>query len=385
MKAVRTASVSIGPGKLGDAWPNLTARCNFDDALGGTLTITLLVGAMMALIGGVVLQVWTLRPARAGAQYALQLPVVLLYALSGSSLLFLLFPDSVSEGRAAGFALGGAAGFVGFFMISSFAWLSRTRKMDALLKRVAHLESENRAMSRRLAITPSEQPLEAPPVAHERVTCQLRESRKFQVGFITGSLSSVTGIDVWVNSENTRMEMSRVTEPTISAAVRYLGSVRDEVGRVVKDSVADELRDLMGGESQVPAGHVLATSASNLEATHGTKRILHVAAVEGELGRGYRPVQDIGNCVRNVLSEIDRLNNNGEKLRSAVVPLFGTGGGNSDLPRTAQLIVTACVDYLSSHRASQLRAVYLLAHTGAHVAACEDALAGDPRLSPLRD
>ncbi|MFG2573255.1 macro domain-containing protein [Streptomyces sp. NPDC048481] len=342
--------------------------------------LVLLVGAVLLLISGIFLQMWSVRPARIGAQYALQLPAVLLYALGAAMLLFVSFPDSVSEGRAVGFTLGGAAGFVGFFMICAFAWLSKTRNLDMLEKKMGELEKENRSLSRKVS-TRNDQTTHETPLRHERVLYQLNEMKRRGIGFITGDLISVTGVDVWVNSENTRMEMSRVTEPTISATVRFLGAQKDQYGEVVADVIADQLASLMADKARVAAGQVLVTTPGSIADSHDVKRLLHVAAVEGEPGQGYRPVQSIENCVRSVLSEIDRLNHNGEKLRSVVFPLLGTGGGNSDFPYTAQVMVTACVDYLLNHRGSELHTIYLLAHTGAHVVACEEALEADSRLA----
>ncbi|WP_157869346.1 macro domain-containing protein [Streptomyces hirsutus] len=348
------------------------------------MTLVLLAGAMLMLVSGILLQIWSLQPARIGAQYALQLPVVLLYALGGALLLFVSFPDSVSEGRAIGFSLGGAAGFAGFFLISAFAWLSKTRNLDALAKNVIELEKKNESLSRKVAAKNDGITREV-PLRHERVLYQLHKARRHEIGFITGDLIGVTGVDVWVNSENTRMQMSRVTEPTISATVRFLGAQKDQYGEVVVDIIADELDSLMSNQAHVAAGQVLVTTAGNIADSHRVRRVLHVAAVEGEPGKGYRPVQNIENCVRAVLSEIDRLNREGEKLRSVLFPLLGTGGGNSDFPHTAQVMVTACADYLLSHRGSDLHTIYLLAHTGAHVAACEDALEEDARLVRRRD
>lgn len=347
--------------------------------LGESVHLILLAGAVLMLISGILLQIWSVRTARIGAQYALQLPVVLLYALGAAMLLFVSFPDSVSEGRAIGFTLGGAAGFAAFFMVSAFTWLSKTRRVDALTKRVSDLEEKNRSLSREVAAK-SEAAAYEGPLRHERVVYQLKEAKRHAIGFITGDLVGVTGVDVWVNSENTRMEMSRVTEPTISATVRFLGAQKDQFSEVVVDVIADELGSLMSNRSNVAPGQVLVTTAGSIADSHGAKRILHVAAVEGEPGQGYRPVQNIENCVRTVLFEIDRLNRKGEELRSVVLPLLGTGGGNSDLLRTAQMMVTGCADYLLSHRGSDLRRIYLLAHTGAHVAACKAALEEDARL-----
>src|SRR5690349_20585665 len=135
---------------------------------GESVRLVLLAGAVLMLISGICLQIWSVRPARIGAQYALQLPVVLLYALGAAMLLFVSFPDSVSEGRAIGFTLGGAAGFAGFFMISAFAWLSRTRNPDMLAKKVVELETKNRSLSRKIA-TKSEAAAHEGPLRHERV------------------------------------------------------------------------------------------------------------------------------------------------------------------------------------------------------------------------
>ncbi len=50
-------------------------------------------------------------------------------------------------------------------------------------------------------------------------------------GYVTGALTDVRGIDVWVNSENAQMEMARPYEKSISSLIRYYGSVRNRRGR----------------------------------------------------------------------------------------------------------------------------------------------------------
>lgn len=110
---------------------------------------------------------------------------------------------------------------------------------------------------------------------------------------------------------------------------------------------------------------------------------MHVAAVEGEPGSGFRQVMDLERCVRNVLTEVDRVSTDGPALRSVVLPLLGTGGGNSDLEATVTRLVSATVDYFHSHKSSRIRVVYLLAYTDVQAALCRDsldreaALAGD--------
>ncbi|MFD0395224.1 hypothetical protein ACFQ3Z_35860 [Streptomyces nogalater] len=97
---------------------------------------------------------------------------------------------------------------------------------------------------------------------------------------ITGNLANVLGTDVWVNSENTRMEMSRVDEPTLSATIRYHGGRRDTAGHLVHDTIALELAEHMAGRSHVTAGSVLVTGPGQLQESHQVRRVLHVAAVE---------------------------------------------------------------------------------------------------------
>ncbi|MEV6739205.1 macro domain-containing protein [Streptomyces sp. NPDC051104] len=328
----------------------------------------------LLILSGVGLQAWSSAPARAGRHYALQLPVTLLYSLAGALFLFATFPDSISEGRALGFSLGGAAGFAAFFMLASFTWLSKTRGRDEMAAELQKVKTENAALRRQLLGERAPGRPARPLVTGTRHEVAVPGVRGHRVGMVTGNLAGVTGMDVWVNTENTRMEMSRINEPTISATIRYHGGRRDAAGNLIDDTIALELADRMGGQTRVVPGQVLVTGAGELAASHQVKRILHVAAVEGEPGSGFRPVLDLERCVRNVLAEVDRLNDAGEELRSVVLPLLGTGGGNSDLRKTAETLVAGVVGYFRSHVASRVRAVYLLAYTDVQAAVCRAVL-----------
>lgn len=341
------------------------------------------VGAVVAIASGIYIQIWSVRPGRAGARYALQLPAIFLYSLGGALVVFTAFPEAVSEGRALGFTLSGAAGFVGFFMLSSFAWLSKTFNKDDAERQVRRLQAENRKLEKKLLL--AERPSQMDAVAKSgRVEFRLKGVRGRTVGIVSGPLANVVGIDVWVNSENTRMEMSRINEPTISAVIRYHGGIRDSGGHLVGDLIASELVSRMGGVAQVSPGYALSTSPGQLLKTHSVQKIVHVASVEGEPGAGYRPVQNLGRCVHNVLAEIDKWNQNGESLRSVLIPLLGTGSKESDLGRTAKTLVNASVDYLLNHNGSHIREVYFLAYTSIQQVACEVALEANERLAVKR-
>lgn len=342
--------------------------------------LQLAVTAILAVVG-IALQIWSSAPSRAERQYALQLPSVLLYSLAAALFLFSVFPDSLTEGRALGFGLSGAAGFAAFFMLISFTWLAKTRRRDELAVQLKKAQRESNALRRQLA---GERPSGegARPLAQStRFDVPLRGSRRHRIGVVTGNLANVLGVDVWVNPENTRMEMSRIDEPTVSAAIRYHGGRRDDAGHLVDDVIVKELVELMDGRPYVSAGQVLVTGPGELLESHQVRRIVHVAGVEGEPGSGYRQVMDLGRCARNILAEVDRLAEAGEPLRSVVLPLLGTGGGNSDLHRTVDTLLAATVSYFDSHPTSRIRIVYLLAYTDVQEAVCRTALDGRPELS----
>ncbi|MFE9928902.1 macro domain-containing protein [Streptomyces sp. NPDC005533] len=341
----------------------------------------LLLGVTGVLIAaGVGLQVWASGPRGQGRQYALQLPSVLLYSLASALFLYSTFPDSVSEGRAMGFGLGGAAGFAGFFMLVSYSWLSKTRPHDETASALKAAAKENARLRKRLDSALAAQDAPVPPARSTRYEVPLKDSRRHHLGMITGNLANVLGVDVWVNPENTQMDMSRITEPTISATIRYHGGTRDAGGHLVKDRIALELAGKMAGQTHVAAGQVLSTGSGELLGSHQVKRIVHVAAVEGEPASGFRQVMDLERCVRNLLGEVDRLNEAGEGLRSVVLPLLGTGGGNSDLRRTAEGLAAAVAGYFQAHPASRIRTVYLLAYTDVQAEVCRSVITLLPEL-----
>ncbi|MER7968224.1 macro domain-containing protein [Streptomyces sp. NPDC096080] len=333
------------------------------------------------IVAGIALQIWSSAPRRAERQYALQLPSVLLYSLASALFLFSVFPDSLTEGRALGFGLSGAAGFAAFFMLISFSWLAKTRGRDELNAQLKKAQRENAGLQRQLAGKRSSGEGARPLAQSTRYDVPLHGSRRHRIGLITGNLVDVLGVDVWVNPENTRMEMSRVDEPTVSAVIRYHGGHRDDAGHLVDDTIAKELAERMDGRQHVSAGQVLVTGPGELLESHQVRKIVHVAAVEGEPGSGYRQVMNLARCARNILAEVDRLTVTGEPLRSVVLPLLGTGGGNSDLHRTVDTLLAATVSYFEAHPASRIRVLYLLAYTDVQEAVCRTAIDSCPGLS----
>ncbi|MBE1533160.1 NB-ARC domain-containing protein [Actinomadura algeriensis] len=200
------------------------------------------------------------------------------------------------------------------------------------------------------------------------------------VGIVTGDIRRVRDIDVWVNSENTDMKMARVEEYTISAIVRYEGARRDAAGRVVEDVIADDLARRVPGAGPVAPGTAIRTGPGGLAESHNVRAIVHVAAVYGEPGAGYRQVREVGRCVTNALIEAERVPDPGRDV-TVLFPMLGTGQGGGSIERTAAVLIGAAADYLADAPVSRISAVWFLAHTYAELAAFQDVIEGDPRFA----
>ncbi|THD45552.1 MAG: NUDIX domain-containing protein [Bradyrhizobium sp.] len=206
------------------------------------------------------------------------------------------------------------------------------------------------------------------------------------VGYKTGPIDGITGVSIWVNSENTDMMMDRFIGKTISAKIRLLGANKDESGNVVEDTIADELRSAVGLRGHVKIGTVLSTRSGMLRSTHQVRQVLHVASVEGGPGEGVRadPAK-LKECVKGVLARAERENNRLWKillrtwrhpsdLDSILVPMIGCGDGGLPVEEAAQTIIGAAVEHISSVQFPTLKDIYFLAYRAADRNACEQAL-----------
>jgi hypothetical protein len=157
-----------------------------------------------------------------------------------------------------------------------------------------------------------------------------------EIGIVTGDIQRVRNIDVWVNSENTNMQMARFYDRSLSSVIRYLGATRNRLGFIDRDVIADELKDVMGGTYSVPPATVLATTSGSLLKTHGVKRIYHAASVIGEFGRGYLSIPNMADCVTRAMELAESEQFEGEPLRTVLFPVLGAGTAQGD-PEAAGL------------------------------------------------
>jgi O-acetyl-ADP-ribose deacetylase (regulator of RNase III) len=200
-----------------------------------------------------------------------------------------------------------------------------------------------------------------------------------EIGVITGDIYGIKEVDVWVNSENTNMEMARPFDRSVSGTIRYMGAKKDRAGRVVDDLIANELR-AVAGTSDVPPGTVIDTTSGELKKSNKVKKIFHAAAVNGQVGRGYVPIPDISVCVRNALLLADSEQMQSEDIHSILFPLMGTGTTRGSAQETADQLIDAAVSYIEENPQSQIDTIYFLAYNEQDREICRHKFINDPRI-----
>ncbi|MEJ3749549.1 macro domain-containing protein [Actinomycetes bacterium KLBMP 9797] len=195
-----------------------------------------------------------------------------------------------------------------------------------------------------------------------------------RIGLVTGDIRQVRCANVWVNSENTEMEMARVHEFSISAVIRYEGARHDSRGRVADDVIADELAANVAGHRPVEPGSIVVTGSGELRQRNGVRYVIHVAAVHGEPGSGFRPMNEMSRCVTNALRAAENLEVPDNEHVIVLFPLLGTGSAGGDVFPIATLLIHAARNYLRATMATRIETVLFLAYTDLELQACQRAL-----------
>jgi O-acetyl-ADP-ribose deacetylase (regulator of RNase III) len=341
------------------------------------LTIAILIGSGCLAIG-VGLLLW-FRKNEAKEQNLFLGYVIcwLLIALVPALLLFTVFPQSTMSGRIRGFSMSGA---VALFV---FVWWFGTRsalkaaEIDKIRSRVLELEAD--LQKARNLQAPGANAPEFRPLPTGATSYPLRAKRKKKIGLVTGSLLGVKVAEIWVNSENTNMQMSRFYERSISGAIRHMGALRDRFGKVAEDVIMKELTGVMGDQAEVAPGTVLMTGSGALKESHGVKKIFHVASVRGEAASGYKVMDNIGACVTNALTLADT-ELRGDPCKTILFPLLGTGAGKARPEDVANALIMAAIEYLESHAETTIETVYFLAWGERELEVCKSALASTSRV-----
>jgi nudix-type nucleoside diphosphatase (YffH/AdpP family) len=215
---------------------------------------------------------------------------------------------------------------------------------------------------------------EKEPLGTATVRFQFKEKPDLIIGYKTGQVDDVKGIDIWVNSENTDMTMDRFIGRSVSARIRYLGAKKDK-DTVFEDTIQDALRAAIGPRGFVRIGKVLVTKSGMLLNSHQVERIFHVATVEGLPGPGiHGDPNRLNDCVQAVLQKVDEENGKfwKSKLKSILFPMLGAGDGGLSITEVVERIIPAAVEHLQKAAQPTIREVYFLAFKRLDRCACEE-------------
>jgi len=191
-----------------------------------------------------------------------------------------------------------------------------------------------------------------------------------QIGIVTGDIQEITEVDVWVNPENTDMQMARHFDRGISATIRYMGAVKDESGIVTDDVIANELSGKLAKGVRAAAGQVMVTGSGELKESNNVKKIFHAASVEGEVGVGYAPIKEVEKCIRNALKKADSKELASEEIRSILFPLMGTGTAKSKPEEVARKLIDTAISHIETNPQMKIEKVFFLARNEEDLEIC---------------
>ena len=210
---------------------------------------------------------------------------------------------------------------------------------------------------------PTKKSPKAPP---ETIRYRLVDDPGRTIGIKTGDILDVNDVDVWVNSENTDMEMDRFIGKTISANIRYGGATKDKKGRVIEDTIALALRSAMGSRRRSKIGTVHSTTPGALWEKRNVKRIFHVASVLGVIADGAKAERkEMKKVTINSLEAIEKRSQRLilSRYTSALLPMFGAGDGGLQVEETFPEIVKGIFEFFEKPGKPLLSSVFISAYS----------------------
>lgn len=322
--------------------------------------------AVFSLILGILFYMWQIRSKN--SYFFTAIVSWLLVALFPVLLIFSFFPETTFSGTIEKVTMTGAIGAFIFIWLYGIRKTEKTWNIDQRIKemntKIQELEKERKQL----------QNIIRPPLELRETQIfyyKLKNRQDKQIALITGDIRSVKVADIWVNSENTNMQMARYYEGSISGVIRYYGAKRDNAGVVIEDVIANELAKEMGAHRTVEPATVLFTNAGELQITNNVKKIFHVASVKGEIGSGYSTINNIEMCITNSLMLADNVKLQSLKLKSILFPLMGTGVAKGDLKNNAERLIQAAISFLETNENSKMECIYFLIRTDVQLETCK--------------
>lgn len=339
-----------------------------------SITLLILIIAFLSLFMGLSLYLWLVSHSNYERFHTTMLISWLLIALFPVLLIFSFFPGSSISGSFFGFSVAGAiAAFVLIWWLGTSSSF-KADKLDTLEQKIHTLEKElqGKMQEQRGSVVLQNNGI---------FVYTLKANRSKKIGLVTGGIELVKIADVWVSSENTNLQMSRFYECSVSGVIRYYGARKDRVvGNVIDDVIANELAEIKGNNLYVEPATVIVTGSGELEKTHNVKKIFHVASVQGEVGAGYRPINNLQSCVTNALRKADSEELRSLGIKSILFPLMGVGTAKGDLKDIAQRLIQAAISYLETTKDSSIECIYFLTWTDVELERCQAILQQSEKL-----
>ncbi|MBX3084647.1 MAG: hypothetical protein KF716_23625 [Anaerolineae bacterium] len=201
-----------------------------------------------------------------------------------------------------------------------------------------------------------------------------KDGKNKYIALAMGNIALLGGIDAIVNSENTKLDMDRPQEKSVSAAInRYASTWRimqnnPSEFEIDKELLKEELRKIRKTRANIEIGDIFHTSSGALADNLKIRCVLHVVTVG--LGRNYVPGSyiQLGRCVTNLLTYVDQLNKSKKTYKlnpitTLAIPIFATGkGGIASITPVAQRMVDRAIDYLECTATSYVDTVYFVGY-----------------------
>ena len=177
--------------------------------------------------------------------------------------------------------------------------------------------------------------------------------------------SKVTA-DAVVTLDDTYLQLGLFYEPSVSGILRYIDAEKTPGKRVLRDHAYEALHEQLTQlkvELPVVPGAVFFAPTVGL-AKYGVKYLIHVAAMQGQVGEGYHLMDDmVQECIRNVFERFAEFAAK-EKLNSILFPMLGAGTTDLKLVEVANRILDAIK--ASVHIAPTCKTVYVLTWLESH-------------------
>lgn len=204
----------------------------------------------------------------------------------------------------------------------------------------------------------------------------------------TGDLFNITNLpsdecyEAITVSENNRLDLPSIYEKSVSARVHNFARISS--GNSAKDVVGADLKKQTKSETEFKIGDVFITTSGNWAKVCGVEKLVHAVAVRAQAGGFSGDVGSSVTATRRVLNKIDEVNSKrwSRKLKSVVLPVFGTGQAGVDIRDVmGPMVSQICNHFLGPRHSKILNRVGILCYDDTALMEFASALKAENRIA----